>query len=151
MKTSQAFIDGSFNTKTKVYGWGVLFIDHLGQKYILQGSGNEPDMVALRNVAGEITAATEAIKHAQKLNQDILVLHYDYEGIAKWATGLWKAKKPATKAYMKFCKSVAPMKLLFVHTKAHTGIPGNEIADILAKNACGLIDLALKTKKALAA
>ena len=49
-----AFIDGSFNPATRVYGCGGFLIDHLGKKHIIQKNGNDPGMAKMRNVAGEI-------------------------------------------------------------------------------------------------
>lgn len=62
-----AFIDGSFNPSTKVYGCGGFLIDQVGKKHLIQGRGNDPAMAKMRNVAGELLGARNAIKLAQKL------------------------------------------------------------------------------------
>ena len=51
LNKNYAFIDGSFNPSTKVYGCGGFLIDHLGKKHIIQKNGSEPGMAKMRNVA----------------------------------------------------------------------------------------------------
>lgn len=140
-KKNYAYIDGSFNPKTNVYGYGGFLIDQYGKRHILKNSGNDPEMAKMRNVAGEILGATAAILKAIMLNMDKLTIFYDYEGIAKWALGSWKANKKATKKYQRLVQTVmdSGMKLYFQHVKGHSGIPGNEMADRLAKEAVGII------------
>ena len=64
--SSYAYVDGSFNIFTKYYGYGG-FIMHNNQKYIIQGKGNDPNLVEMRNVAGEIIGCQEACKKAIQL------------------------------------------------------------------------------------
>ena len=92
-----------------------------------------------RNVAGEILGATQAIEKALELGLSTLTIYYDYEGIKHWAEGTWKRNKEGTIHYHEFVSSVKDkIDLQFVHVKAHTGIPGNEEADTLAKEAVGI-------------
>ena len=81
---SYAYIDGSFNKKTKVYGYGG-FLMHENTKYIIKGSGNEDYLVKMRNVAGEILACQETVKKAIQLGIKNLDIYYDYSGIEEWA------------------------------------------------------------------
>lgn len=135
-----AFVDGSYNDKTKTYGYGgILKVIEEEFAYILRGSGNESNMVGMRNVAGEVLGAIAAIEMAIKLELESINIYYDYMGIEEWATGNWKAGCYGTIAYVKFIKeSRNKIKINFVKVKAHSNIEGNEIADKLAKEAVGI-------------
>ena len=137
-ETPFAYVDGSYNIKTKVYGYGG-FLSINGEREYIQGNGNDEEMTSMRNVAGEILGAIAAIQKALELGLKELTIYYDYEGIEKWATGKWKTNKVATKQYAKYCKEVENfISLNFVHVKGHTGVEGNEIADKMAKEAVGV-------------
>ena len=129
-----AYIDGSFYNG--IYGYGGFVADSEG-RHILQGSGSEPVLAAMRNVAGEILGAMAAINYATDHHYKNLVIYYDYEGIERWATGKWRANKAGTKAYQDTCKQCS-VNLIFEKVKAHSGIECNELADKLAKQAIGL-------------
>lgn len=130
-----AFVDGSFNSETGIYGYGGFLITN-GEKYVLQGAGNDPEMASMHNVSGEILGSMAAVEKALSLNLEQLTIYYDYSGIEKWATGEWKRNKKGTIAYHDFMQSkMKNIHLTFVKVKGHTGIPGNEEADRLAKAA----------------
>lgn len=140
-KKNYAFIDGSFNPKTKVYGWGGFLMDQFGEKHIIQGSGKLPTFAAMRNVAGEILGVIEVLFKARNLNMEELTIYYDYEGVANWPLGKWKCNKNETKKYAKIVNKImkSGLKLYFEHVKGHSGNLGNEEADRLAKEAVGIL------------
>ena len=93
----------------------------------------------MRNVAGEIMGAVTVIDYCRKAGIPALEIHHDYEGVAKWAQGLWKANKPGTQAYAALCREAArDLKLTFVKVKGHSGNACNDLADRLARKALGL-------------
>ena len=62
------------------------------------------------------------IDYCRKAGIPALEIHHDYEGVAKWAQGLWKANKPGTQAYAALCREAArDLKLSFVKVKGHSG------------------------------
>ena len=66
VKEPYAFVDGSFNSVTKVYGYGGFLIAD-GQRYVLQDAGNKPELVEMNNVAGEIAGSMAAVNKAIEL------------------------------------------------------------------------------------
>lgn len=133
-----AFIDGSFNSKTNIYGYGG-FICINEKSYEIKGAGNDTELAEMRNVAGEILGCIAAVKSAIKLGVKELIIYYDYVGIEKWATGEWKRNKPGTRHYYDTMQTLTKdIDLTFVHVKGHSGIEGNETADRLAKQAVGI-------------
>lgn len=136
-----AFVDGSFNPEKKMYGCGGFLIDQIGKKHIIQDHGSDPELVKMRNVAGELLGAKTAIMLALELGMKKLTIFHDYDGVGNWPTGKWKAKNKNTKNYVEFVTAAisAGLKIYFKHVKGHAGILENEEADQLAKESVGLL------------
>lgn len=136
--TAVAYVDGSFNVDTMVYGYGVVMMYH-GREEYYKGSGKEENMSAMRNVAGEILGATYAMKYAYDHDIKNLVIYHDYEGIAKWCLGEWKTNKLETQTYKnKYQEYSKKVNISFVKVKGHSGDKYNDLADALAKEAAGV-------------
>lgn len=136
------YVDGSYkeyNVQDKVIksaGYGVVAVKDGQELFRLCGKvpGNNEEVIATRNVLGEVYATITAIQSAIANNYKDVVIAYDYEGIRKWAKGEWKANKPLTKRYVEFFNTYTKnLNIEFLDITAHTGHKFNEIADGLAK------------------
>ncbi len=130
-----AYVDGSYDKNTGVYGYGVVLLNEDGTDAdeMLNGFGEDKDGVW--NVAGEIEGAMKAIEYAKRKGCDAIHICYDYEGIEAWPTHKWKAKKDITKQYVSFVEEHSKLiNITFEKVKAHTGVEFNEAADKLAKD-----------------
>ncbi len=96
-----AYIDGSYNQKTGTYGYGGFVIEN-NQKHIIQGCGQDKNVASMRNVAGELLGAMNAIKYASTQGYKNLTIYYDYIGIEAWPTGKWSANNEYTKKYKEY-------------------------------------------------
>ena len=136
--TAVAYVDGSYNTSTKIFGCGVvIFYD--GKDITFSKSFSDPEMATMRNVAGEIEGAKLAMRYCLDNNIEEIDIYYDYEGIEKWCTGAWKTNKEGTIAYRQFYNDASKrLKVNFIKVKGHSGDKYNDMADRLAKDAVGI-------------
>lgn len=134
-----AYVDGSYDHRQRRYAYGCALV--LSEDVVtLNGSDNHPDYVTMRNVAGEIIGSEQAVLWAIEHDYKAVTIYYDYEGIEKWADGIWKANKPGTQRYKEFvAEKRNEIKITFQKVAAHTGVKYNEMADRLAKEALGLV------------
>lgn len=131
-----AYVDGSFDAAIGKYAFGCVILTPDGDIIKESGNGDNPELLAIRNVAGEMLGAMTAVRWAIQNGYDNLELRYDYEGIEKWATGVWKAKNTLTQKYAEYMqRQQNHIKISFRKVKAHSGDYYNEEADKLAKEA----------------
>lgn len=137
--TAVAYVDGSYNIKTKQYACGVV-IFHDGEEVTFSRAFTNPEMALMRNVAGEIEGAMLAMQYCVDNNIEEIDIYYDYEGIEKWCTGVWKTNKNGTIAYKRFYDEISKsVKVSFNKVKGHSGDKYNDMADRLAKDAIGIL------------
>lgn len=130
-----AYVDGSYDSERKIFSYGVVML-YGGREEYYSGSMTSPDLVSMRNVAGEIKAAEFAMRFAAEKHIKSIDIYHDYEGIARWCTGEWKANKTGTQAYKKFYDDLKKdVQINFIKVKGHSGNKYNDIADQLAKQA----------------
>lgn len=130
------YVDGSFDVQLQKYSFGCVILLEDGTILSRYGNGDEPELLSIRNVAGEMYGAMYAVQWALENGYSSIVLHYDYEGIEKWATGVWSAKNPHTQKYAAFMKQKQEqIEVIFQKVKAHSGDYYNEQVDQLAKKA----------------
>lgn len=134
-----AYVDGSFNLSTGVYGYGGVLLCRDGSIRPLQGHGRDETLRTMRNVAGEIHGSMAAIQAAADAGIASITIFYDYMGIEMWANGQWKTNKEGTRAYKAFIDQIRPrIEIRFQKVAAHTGVRFNELVDQLAKASVGI-------------
>ena len=132
-----AYVDGSFNLPEKTYGAGVVLIkdgneDHFKEAYT-------DSFYTHRNVAGEVKASELAINLAIEKGYKKIIIYHDYQGIKSWADGDWKTNNELTKSYKAFINEKRKViEIGFVKVKGHSNDKYNDLADRLAKDACGI-------------
>ncbi len=131
-----AYVDGSFDVNAGRYSFGCVLLTPDGKIIKESGNGDNPDSLAIRNVAGEMLGAMYAVKWAAKNGYKSIELRYDYVGIEKWARGEWKTNHVLTGKYAAYMKHMEEyVQISFQKVKAHSGDLYNEEADKLAKAA----------------
>lgn len=134
-----AYVDGSFEKDSGVYGYGVVFIEKNGNIEEYFDSGREESYQSMRNVSGEILGALKAASLAVEKGYSSIAIFHDYQGIASWAKGAWKCNKEKTIEYReKMLEFQKDLKISFHKVQAHSGDHFNERADALAKQAVGI-------------
>ena len=140
MDKIEAYVDGSFNPTTRKAGYGLVVLKNgevLGMTY-----GEVTHHVGSRQVGGECAGAMRAIRTCALNNFTKVHIYYDYEGVEKWVTEEWRAGKPVSKEYKQFMKMMTTkynIEIVWHKVKAHSGDKYNELADILAKQGCGIV------------
>lgn len=136
-----AYVDGSFDENTNMFSCGVVFF-YQGKEYHFSKKFDDIELAEMNNVAGEIKGAELAMQYCLDKNIHSLLIYHDYEGIAKWCTGEWKAKKRGTIAYAEFYRLASTqIDIGFVKVKGHSGNQYNDLADGLARMALGLSNI----------
>lgn len=127
-----AFVDGSYIDGIIGYGAVILKKGIILHKF--SGQVDRPEYLQHHQVGGELAAASKVFQWCIENKIHCCTIHYDYEGIRKWATGEWKAKKELTQKYQQYIRQL-PLDIKWIKVKSHTGNLWNERADQLAREA----------------
>ncbi|MEG0308724.1 MAG: ribonuclease H family protein [Clostridium sp.] len=150
------YVDGSYNTATENYGYGVVVIE---KDTIIHASygGGFAEECNQRQVNGELRASIEAVEYAIENKYKEIVIFYDYEGVCQHATGTWERNTTLSKEYYEIInklKRKGDINIIFVKVDSHTNDLYNDVADELAKVGAGVnidrvVDKAIKDSELL--
>jgi len=79
------YVDGSY--RDGIISGAIIFVDvdeRLNKEFYFSIKNEE--LSKHRNVSGELLAAMYAVYHAARNSISCIIIHHDYEGIAKWAS-----------------------------------------------------------------
>ena len=134
----EIYVDGSYHAATKEFSYGmVVLVDGKEEKFSQKMT--DPELAQMRNVAGEIKGSEAAMQYALDHEIPSIIIYHDYQGIASWCNGDWKANKPGTIAYRDFYREASQkIKIQFRKVKGHSNDKYNDMVDQLAKEALGI-------------
>lgn len=140
------FTDGSHIKGTNQIGYGI-FIEYQGNEYSESGICSlrefKKEYSVTDNVSNptmEIYALYQALLKISGIEQLSATIYADYEGVQKWISGEWKAKKAYIKDIVSKCKTQIDFiesmggSITLEWVPAHSGSYGNDKADLLAKS-----------------
>lgn len=132
-----AFTDGSFDKQLGRYSYGVLIVAPDKKEYELCGYGNNPKYISTQNIIGEILGSINAMDWAVSNGYEKIKIYHDYEGLAKWISGEWKAESDVARMYKAILteKYAGLLDIAFEAVKGHSNNSYNDKVDILAKSA----------------
>lgn len=134
----EIYVDGSYHAATKEFSYGMVVLTPNGEEKFSQKM-TDPELAQMRNVAGEIKGAEAAMQYAVEHEIPSIIIYHDYQGIASWCNGEWKANKPGTIAYRDFYRQAKErVNIEFRKVKGHSNNKYNDMVDELAKEALGI-------------
>ena len=134
----EIYVDGSYHAGTKEFSYGMVVLIN-GREEKFSKKMSDPELAQMRNVAGEIKGSEAAMQYALDHKIPSIIIYHDYQGIASWCNGDWKANKTGTIAYRNFYrKAKEQVHIEFRKVKGHSNDKYNDMVDELAKEALGI-------------
>ncbi len=132
----QVWVDGSFIKKGSriACGWGLAILRDGQEIHRASGSEVAEGFEAQWNIAGEVTAVLRALDWCRENGIRAVAIYHDYEGLAKWPLGQWKARNPYTQAYARAVRE-SGIGVDWRKVRAHSGESRNDLVDGLAREA----------------
>lgn len=131
------YVDGSYNSDTQRYSYGVVAVRNSVVEYIEGFSPESTHLSNIRQIAGELTGAIKAVKYALSKGEKKMVLFHDYLGVFEHSSyGSWERKDETSKTYHKIMNDLFSqgIEVIFVKVDSHTGDLYNELVDEVCKS-----------------
>ena len=135
------YVDGSYNSATEEYSYGLAAVKDNSVEYIDSGASRSSAANNIRQIAGELEAAVKGVEYAVKCGEKKVAIFHDYIGICYHATGFWERKEESSKEYYKKMQELMAtgIEVVFVKVDSHTGDLFNELADEKCKEKLGIV------------
>ena len=134
------YVDGSYNTATEKYSYGMVAMKNNIVLHIESESGKNESERNIRQIAGELEGAVKGVEYALSIGEKRVVIFHDYAGICYHATGFWERREESSKNYyMKMNELMSlGIEVIFVKVDSHTGDLFNELVDEKCKEKLGI-------------
>ncbi|MBZ9606889.1 ribonuclease H family protein [Clostridium estertheticum] len=134
------YVDGSYNSATEEYSYGMVATRNDVVIHIESGAGKSDTAKNIRQIAGELEGALKGVQYAQNKGEKKVVIFHDYVGICYHATGFWDRKEESSKKYYEKMQELmsSGIEVIFVKVDSHTGDLFNELVDEKCKERLGI-------------
>lgn len=134
------YVDGSYNSVTEEYSYGMVATRSDVVLHIESGTGKSDSSKNIRQIAGELEGALKGVQYALNKGEKRVVIFHDYVGICYHATGFWDRKEESSKEYYKKMQELMNrgIEVIFVKVDSHTGDLFNELVDEKCKEKLGI-------------
>jgi ribonuclease H-related protein len=125
------YVDGSYNSKTWEYSYGMVAVRNNVVEHIESGAELSNSDKNIRQIAGELEGAVKGVQYALNKGDKKVVIFHDYAGICYHATGEWERREESSKEYYKKMQALmnSGVEVIFVKVDSHTGDLFNELVD----------------------
>lgn len=140
MDCLHVYVDGSYNSATEEYSYGMVAMKNNVVLHIESGAGKNESASNIRQIAGELEGAVKGVQYALLNKEKRVVIFHDYVGICYHATGFWERREESSKSYyMKMNELMnSGVEVIFVKVDSHTGDLFNELVDEKCKEKLGI-------------